>query len=78
LADNDIKVVICADKLANIRTINEDYQRIGEKVWERFKRGREQQEWYYRGLVDSLETGYDERYISVLNDLKSEVTRLFG
>lgn len=77
-ADNDIKVVTCADKLANIRTINEEHQRIGEKVWGRFKRGREKQEWYYRGLVDSLETGYDERFIAILIDLKSEVTNLFG
>jgi len=77
-ADNDIKVVTCADKLANIRTIFEGHQLIGEKVWELFKRGREQQEWYYRGILDSLGIGYDECYISVLTDLKFEVTRLFG
>jgi hypothetical protein len=23
-------------------------------IWERFKRGRSDQEWYYRGLVESL------------------------
>jgi len=49
-----IKAVACADKLHNVLTMLEDYQKEGEKLWMRFNRGREKQEWYYRNLVQSL------------------------
>jgi hypothetical protein len=47
-------VVSCADKLHNLWTIAEEHALVGEEVWGRFKRGRVEQEWYYRGLVRSL------------------------
>src|SRR5438105_8961274 len=43
----DTLLVSVADKLYNSRAILEDYREIGPKVWERFKRGREQQLWYF-------------------------------
>jgi hypothetical protein len=27
---------------------------MGGSLWDRFKRGRKEQEWYYRGLLESL------------------------
>ncbi len=50
----EIRIVSCADKLHNARTILAAREEMGDKVWERFKRGRKEQEWYYRALVDSL------------------------
>jgi (p)ppGpp synthase/HD superfamily hydrolase len=44
-------LVSVADKLYNSRAILEDYLEIGPKVWERFKRGREQQLWYFDELL---------------------------
>lgn len=32
---------------------------LGEAVWKRFKRGRKQQEWYYRGLIKSFYCHHD-------------------
>ncbi len=40
-----------ADKLDNIRSIREDLQKNGDALWSRFRRGREEQRWYYQGLA---------------------------
>lgn len=56
-APEEVRLVSCADKLHNIRTIAAEQVRMGDRVWERFNRGREKQAWYYRGLVGSLRPG---------------------
>ncbi|CVI66056.1 GTP pyrophosphokinase rsh [Clostridiales bacterium CHKCI001] len=48
------KLLLCADKLSNMRSIAADYQMIGEKLWERFRRGRESQKWYYGAIITEL------------------------
>ncbi|MGB5822520.1 MAG: HD domain-containing protein [Proteocatella sp.] len=55
LADcNELEMLIlsCADKTSNLRSIKEDYDEIGDRVWERFKASKEQISWYYRKLND--------------------------
>lgn len=56
-APYDIKVVACADKYHNILTMLEERILRGDELWQRFNRGKDQQEWYYRGLVESLGHG---------------------
>lgn len=46
--------VICADKLHNARSILLDYRVVGDDIWRRFKRGRDDQKWYYTSIVESL------------------------
>jgi (p)ppGpp synthase/HD superfamily hydrolase len=70
-----IRQVACADKLHNIRSIKRDLNKSGEEVWTRFKRGRESQQWYYNGLVESL--GYRERF-ALLDQLQDDVEAIFG
>jgi (p)ppGpp synthase/HD superfamily hydrolase len=53
-APHDVRLVACADKLHNCRTMLAEYGRVGERLWTRFKRGRQEQGWYYRSLVDAL------------------------
>lgn len=50
-----VKVVACADKLHNLLTIAGDLQQHGESLWQRFRFGKDEQAWYYRSLVDSLQ-----------------------
>ena len=50
----EIRLVSCADKLHNALTILSARKEMGGSVWDRFKRGRKEQEWYYRGLLESL------------------------
>lgn len=52
----EILLVICADKLSNMRSICQDYEVCREELWKRFKRGREQQQWYYKNMIEALKT----------------------
>lgn len=45
-APYSVRLVSCADKLHNLRTIKRDLSEIGEKVWDKFKRGRDEQQGY--------------------------------
>jgi (p)ppGpp synthase/HD superfamily hydrolase len=77
-APGEVKIVACADKLHNIRTIATQYRQIGDQVWTRFKRGRDKQEWYYRGLVRSLGNQPDlPGYGKIYDRFKAEVENLF-
>ena len=53
LADDELMVVF-SDKLANLRSIWNDYQLCWEKLWERFsQKDPKEQLWYYRGIFDA-------------------------
>jgi (p)ppGpp synthase/HD superfamily hydrolase len=71
----EIRVVVCADKLHNIRSISDDYEQMGEDVWTKFKRGKDQQKWYYQNVLASL--GLQSSF-NLLEELKIEVNRLFN
>ncbi|WP_337995016.1 HD domain-containing protein [Paenibacillus thermotolerans] len=74
-APDEIRLVSCADKLQNVRSMIEDYSAIGEELWTKFKRGKEQQEWYYRGIIESLSHG---KPFPLVEKLREEVDRLFA
>lgn len=48
------QMLLCADKLANLRSIRDGLRSDGEAVWQRFRRGRAQQAWLYRETVRAL------------------------
>ncbi len=52
VTDTGILRVALADKLHNARSILRDLTLVGDEVWERFTRGREQQLGYYRSLLE--------------------------
>ncbi len=52
--NDDAKLIVCADKLSNARSILRAYEEMGNRLWERFNAGFEDQKWYYDGLVDAL------------------------
>jgi len=75
----EIKLVSCADKLHNVRAMAVDYRAVGEGLWARFKRGREQQAWYYRGLAAAFRSEIEAGlYPDLFWALEREVTALFG
>lgn len=73
-ASEDIRAVVCADKLHNIRSIIRDYEQVGVDVWNRFNAGKEQQQWYYTNVLESLGT---QSSFDLLIELRYEVDRLF-
>ncbi len=50
----DYKMLMCADKLSNIRSIKIEGDAVGDMVWERFNRGKESQEQVYKATVKAL------------------------
>ena len=75
-ASIEVRVVAAADKIDNLRAIAVDLGRVGEQVWKRFKRGREQQEWYYRRVAAAIRENGETPAIFDLLD--AEVARVFG
>lgn len=67
-------LVSAADKLYNARAILEDYRDIGAEVWKRFKRGRDEQLWYFEELIKV----YDKRCPNwrIVKELERTVTGL--
>ncbi|HTX77103.1 MAG TPA: HD domain-containing protein [Terracidiphilus sp.] len=47
----DVQLISAADKLYNARSILSDHRDLGPRVWERFKRGRDQQLGYFKDLL---------------------------
>jgi GTP pyrophosphokinase len=61
----NVLVISVADKLYNSKAILEDLrdQHVGHEVWQRFKRGREQQLWYFHSLLEIFEERLDSRLV---------------
>lgn len=53
-ATHDQLLVACADKMDNITSIQADYRRLGEVLWERFNAGRQEQQWYYTAIASAF------------------------
>jgi (p)ppGpp synthase/HD superfamily hydrolase len=63
----EAKLVIVADKIHNVTSVLVDKEKYGDRVWDSFKRGNEQQNWYYTSIYNSLCEGIE----------KNEQPRLF-
>lgn len=74
-ASEEVRLVACADKLHNLRSIREAIEKEGESVWTRFNRGREKQNWYYWQVAASLGS---QSSFPMLDELKGEIESLFG
>jgi len=68
--------VITADKFHNLNTIKDDLGIIGEKVWERFNRGKQDQHWYYASIVKELAPRKSE--FKLIPELEKVVLEVFG
>lgn len=72
--DRECAMLVCADKLSNLRDLADGLKTEGESVWARFKYGREQQEWLFREYTDVLSSLSD---LKMYNDLKQTVETVF-
>jgi (p)ppGpp synthase/HD superfamily hydrolase len=68
-----------ADKLDNIRSIRQDLELFGEKAWERFKRPRAKQRWFYESLSRIFEARLvDWPGVDLAAKFRAEVEAVFG
>ena len=54
------KLVICADKINNLEDLFLKFEKSGIRDFSAFKRGEEQQTWYYTSIYESLIAGEDK------------------
>jgi (p)ppGpp synthase/HD superfamily hydrolase len=68
----EVLIVSAADKIHNLRETLADYHEQGEKVFQRFSKGKRGTLWYYRALL----AVFDERLRSDLGSRKPGMRRL--
>jgi (p)ppGpp synthase/HD superfamily hydrolase len=73
-ASFEAKLVCCADKLSNLRSMGADLRIIGDKLWERFNASKEDIAWYYKGIIDALP---ELRGYSMYEELKELYGEIF-
>jgi (p)ppGpp synthase/HD superfamily hydrolase len=64
-----VQLISAADKLYNAQSILTDYRKIKGKIWDRFKRGRDMQLWYFDELLKVFK-------ISGANEIVDELDRV--
>jgi (p)ppGpp synthase/HD superfamily hydrolase len=75
----EIRALIVADKWDNLRSMAEDYAEMGESLWASFKRGRDQQKWYFSEIVKNAFIGLKEEEIpEFFYDYQKLVQSFFG
>ncbi len=70
-----IKLIACADKLSNARSMQRDYETHGKKFWDKFNAGYEKQKKYYKALVESLK---ELHQYDMYKEFKEVVNNLFS
>ena len=70
------KLVICADKINNLEDLWIKFEKFGERDFSLFKRGEEQQKWYYTNVYQSLIYNENEN-LPIFKRLKSILDNVF-
>jgi GTP pyrophosphokinase len=72
----DVRLISAADKLYNARSILEDYRLVGSDVWRRFKRGRDQQMWYFDSIIEIFKASGKARIVDELERVVAELREI--
>ncbi len=77
-ADQREQKLVLADKLANMRAIARDYAKYGEDLWQRFKRGKNIQSWYYHAAVKAMiDLEFDTEAAPFYKEFEDKVNQVF-
>lgn len=78
-ADAREQKLVLADKLANMRAIARDYDKYGKDLWQRFKRGKDVQSWYYHAAVKAMsDLEFDAEAVPFYKEFEDKVNQVFG
>lgn len=69
-------MVVCADKIHNLYSLIDGYQREGEKYWERFNASGKKMMWYFRATCDLLKEKLESPIVLELEELISKAELL--
>jgi len=81
-ASQELKLLTCADKLANIRDILADYHAQGEAVWSKFNASKEEESWYYHQMAEAMAQPSEKdagiKETGAYKELERNIVELFG
>ncbi|MBQ3107321.1 MAG: ADP-ribosylglycohydrolase family protein [Firmicutes bacterium] len=78
-AERDVKLLILADTVSNLRSMLYDYRLLGEDLWKRFNASKEEQLWYNSEMQDLMaEFREDEKVRIVYWELVALFKDLFA
>ena len=72
----DIQLISAADKLYNAKAILDDYRGIGSQIWARFKRGRNDQLWYFDELLKVFKEAGRNRIVEELERVVKHLRKI--
>lgn len=73
----DVLLITCADKLDNLRSIREDYTKLGESIWTCFSRPEEKQRWFFQSLEEIFKERLGGMSSSLFREFQAEMERVF-
>lgn len=71
------KAVICADKISNLEDLFLKFEKSGIRDFSPFKKGEEDQKWYYTSIYESLITNEDQN-LPIFIKLKDILDKVFN
>jgi len=71
----EVCLIICADKLHNLRSMHSEYEVHGEALWNSFNGSKWDQKWYYKEIYSELSKRIDKK--PLLKGLQDEIYKLF-
>lgn len=74
ISDLDVKMLSCADKLSNVRSMIEDYKMMKDNLWTMFNAGYDDQKWYYTEILKVFKDLYN---YPMYKELEYKVNLLF-
>jgi myo-inositol-1(or 4)-monophosphatase len=78
---HDIKLIVLADKTANLESVVREWRIVGDKIWSKFNQpDKKKQEWYFRSMRAQL-TEFEgtkvlssfDNYVSILFENRKEI-----
>jgi (p)ppGpp synthase/HD superfamily hydrolase len=73
------KALVVSDKYANLLELIRNYSELGDAIWNSFKRGKQQQYWYFSGVATSgKENLPTEEIPTFFHEYEKAVDSFFG
>ncbi len=67
-ASGELKLIVAADKLHNMRAMTTALRTTGPSLWDKFRGGRDGSLWYVQAMHDALATGWEHPILHELSD----------
>ncbi|GAA0604322.1 HD domain-containing protein [Virgibacillus siamensis] len=78
-AEKEVKYLIVADKLDNLLSMEQEYQRQGDALWNKFNAGFDKQKWYNESVAANMTVGLDDDEVpAYFQEFADIVERVFG